>query len=88
MSLVELIKEQKVLLEELNRKLSEREGVKSGNQLLTVSQVLTELGLKSNDAGWTFIRKTLIEKYGMSKQQGMGLRIRRKNLEKFLSERF
>ena len=72
----------------LDKLLTPRGGLPEGNNLLSISQVLDTLGLKHDDKAWVKIRRILIREYGMCRLPGVGYRIPRRNLEKFLSENY
>ncbi len=67
---------------------TEKAMVQRPNSLLSVRQVLRELGLNSNDRSWRTIRKKLIIDYGMTRIGDSGYRIPRRNLEKFIVENY
>ena len=82
---------EKLLVEisdKLDRLLTPRGTLPEGNNLLSISQVLDTLGLRHDDKAWAEIRKLLIRQYGMCRLPGVGYRIPRRNLEKFLSENY
>ncbi len=58
------------------------------HSLLSVRQVLRELGLNSNDRAWRTIRKKLIVDYGMTRIGESGYRIPRRNLERFIEDTY
>ncbi len=80
------------IVKELNAKLDKlltpRGTLPQGNNLMSVGQVLNELGMRHDDKAWLKIRRTLIEQYGMTRKPGIGYRILRRNLEKFLQENY
>ena len=88
MNYIQSIIRQRELLEELNERLSMFEHIPSNNQLLSPGQVMSELGMKKDDKSWKKIRLRLIESYGLRKHDGVGWKIRRKNLQKFLDTEF
>ncbi len=56
------------------------------NRLMTQKQIREELGYKLGDKSWRATRAILISDYGMSHIPGVGMKITRRNFEKFLSE--
>lgn len=70
-------------------KLSDRCVPDNRNELLSVRQVLKELGLRRDDKAWSEIKSILIGQYGMTRiGSKSGLRIPRKKLNDFVLEKF
>ncbi len=78
----------KEINEKLDKLLTPRGTLPQANNLMSIGQVLNELGMKHDDKAWVKIRRILIEQYGMNRIPGVGYRILRRNLEKFLQENY
>jgi len=84
----QLLSEIKEIRSRLDTLLTPRGTLPGENNLLSPGQVLDTLGVKHDDKAWKHIRKLLIQQYGMTRLPGVGYRIPRRNLEKFLSENY
>lgn len=63
--------------------------MKKETHLLSPGQVCREvLGLKVDSKPWKTIRRILIEEYGMTFYDGVGMRVPLSNVQKFLVEKY